>query len=184
MAHEVRSCLATYGIAMMLFGVLALGGCASGIKREKFTGLYEASRAVQSSTEVGVTPNELRGLVQKMATEVAIARDRARTDSEKQLVTAYDEALSVYTDSLELWDVISSLKAQNDVGLPPGALNKAPQAKRIIEKYGLRPTHHGPIEIGVGKPLEWDAFDSQTVRTMWSFGEEKLTRANSLFLAH
>ena len=74
------------------------------IELAKYEGLYRSVKAIETAVVVAVTRDKFRELVQNAGTELAIAKDRAKSQSEIELVNQYGSALNTYLGSLKLWD--------------------------------------------------------------------------------
>lgn len=89
------------------------------ISRSKFEPVYRASKAIQAATGTGVTYEKFGELLQALSAEIAIAKDQELNQHEVHLMKLYDEALTHYRVSSELWS--AKLQATNKIwkgGIP------------------------------------------------------------------
>ena len=70
---------------------------------ERFRSLYRSARSVEGAIAVGVSYVKFGEILQVFATELLIAKDAAKDDSDRALVAAYAEVLDVYKDSAAIW---------------------------------------------------------------------------------
>ena len=80
---------------------LAVGANAS--EQLKFEPLYRAGKAIEGATAVGVGFVKFSELTQAFTTELLVAKDRAATDKERQIVALYATAAQAFVDSLTIW---------------------------------------------------------------------------------
>jgi len=69
----------------------------------KFEDLRKAATTAKASIGVGVTYTVLGDLVRGLAVQTELARGKASTPEERQLIRAADEATQFYQDSLHIW---------------------------------------------------------------------------------
>ena len=133
------------------------------IDQQKVESLYRSAKAIQASLSVGLTNSRFQELRQAFATEIAIAKDKAKDDRERELVAAYAEALSTLQDSDVLWrkqiaDAGSGLTSEGETIVARGKSEpvQADEAARgyrgtlsvdhamdaLVTKYGLKKTFH------------------------------------------
>ncbi len=151
-------------IGLVLAVGLLLSACGSGVNKAKCEGLYRAGKGIEGAVSVGVNLIGYRELLQKLATEISIAADSAASDSEREMVTAYRDALVAYKDAETIWS--KSLSG-------PSRLNAFdPEIKRIAGEY--------PIDgEGVGANFSFDA--KAAVQTIWQTAQRELTRGNRVY---
>lgn len=139
------------------------------IDRGKFDGLYRATKAIDAAVAVSVTNPEFRKLLQAGATELSIAKDRAKTPDEIKVVDLFSQALSVYRDSLGLWD--AQMKEENVI--EKTAIVCAGEVADIAAKNGLEPVEWSHPKIPV--------IPRDSLQYLWALAGVKLRKANSFY---
>jgi hypothetical protein len=151
-----------YGLAMAIF-LFHFNACdwrRSG-RQAKFEPLYRSAKAMQAATGVGLSYQQLGELLQKFATEVAIAADNSETSEEKVLVAAYGEALMKYKDSHTVWNaqIQSESRVTDDV-------------EPLVAKYKL------PIrEVSAG----FRFFENGAIQRIWEEASGAVNKATALY---
>jgi len=80
-----------------------------GITAHIFENPYIAAKAIEGSARVGVSRDSFGELLQKLSTEIEVARDSVRTEKEKQVIRLYDEVMETYRDSMKVWQMKNRL---------------------------------------------------------------------------
>lgn len=73
------------------------------INQQSFEGVHRAAKAIDASIGVGINYIKFQELLQSLATEISIARNKVKSPGEKDLLGIYVEVLSMYHDSAVLW---------------------------------------------------------------------------------
>jgi len=137
----------------------------------KFDAVYRAAKATEAAANVGVNYQEFGKLVQNLATEVSIAKDRASTPDESNLVSMYAGVLDSYKDSLAIWKAKIDLAGKD---FPfKGAIPCVGEIATIASKYEL-------------PPIEWPAggiplIPDECLQYLWVSASDRLNAANSLY---
>ena len=71
--------------------------------QKTFDGVSRASKAIDSAATVGVAYQKFAELVQNFATEMSVAKDKAKSSQEVEVFKAFITALETYNDALKLW---------------------------------------------------------------------------------
>ena len=103
----------------------------------KFDGVNRASKKVEASMNIGISYQQFGELLQNLATEILIARDKISTDREKAILGRYSEALDIYKDSHLLWKYKIEDHAKGDVFALFDVIEVRPDMIPIISKYNL-----------------------------------------------
>lgn len=153
--------------------LLLLSGCARGIDREKFVGVYRAGQDLQGATSVGVTLVHYRELLASFASQVAQANDAARTERERLMVGQYAFALDCYRDAGEVW----TTKIEHSSPLMEGLLyvETIPNGPALIQKYSLS-LHPSPF-----RPDLAAVNGDEAMQEMWRKGRQGLAIANTAY---
>lgn len=73
------------------------------IDTTKFDGLNRAAKKIEASTSVGVSYQQMGELLQNLATELSVAKDKISSNKEKTIFGQYSDILDAYKDSHLLW---------------------------------------------------------------------------------
>ena len=73
------------------------------IDQKKFEATYRAAKGIEAALSVGVNAFKHQELLQLLATEIAVGRDRAATANERLLVDVYAEAASLFATAGQSW---------------------------------------------------------------------------------
>ena len=105
---------ATRVTAAGLLTIVILGGCSGSpapkpIKQdprpEVFEPVYRVATELRSAQEVGMNRRQFGELLERLATELSLARDKAESPKERQVIEGYAEVLQIYKDAASIWDV-------------------------------------------------------------------------------
>lgn len=111
-------------LAVALLLPLAPGGCSGppapqvakpDPRPEVFEPAYRVAAELRSAQEVGMNRRRFGELLEKFATELTLARDKAQSAKEQQVIRGYDEVLGIYKDAAKIWDVKISVPEIKDV---------------------------------------------------------------------
>ena len=61
--------------------------------------VYRAATELRATQDIGMNRQRFGDLLQKFATEITIARDRAESPREQQVIQGYSDVLQIYKDS-------------------------------------------------------------------------------------
>ena len=115
---------ATKIISVALLIPLALGGCSGSPapkpvktdpRPEVFEPVYRVATELRSAQEVGMNRRRFGELLEKLATELSLARDKAESPKEQPVIQAYAEILQIYKDAAAIWDVKISVPEIRDL---------------------------------------------------------------------
>lgn len=104
-------------IAIGLFSAF-VSGCSVGpaskptaadLRPEVIEPVYRAATELRAAQDIGMNRQRFGDLLQKFATEITVARDRAESPREQQVIQGYSDALQIYKDSASVWDVKFSI---------------------------------------------------------------------------
>jgi hypothetical protein len=114
---------------MMLLSV-TLGGCSGGLgpnpptaskpskldpRPEVFEPVYRVATELRSAQEVGMNRRRFGELLEKLATELSLAKDKAESLKEQRVLQGYAEVLQIYKDAAAVWDVKISIPEIKDI---------------------------------------------------------------------
>lgn len=105
-------------IAVALLLPTALGGCSGSPepkpvktdpRPEVFEPVYRVATELRSAQEVGMNRQRFGELLEKLTTEISLARDKAEFPKEQRVIQGYAEVLQIYKDAATIWDVKLSI---------------------------------------------------------------------------
>lgn len=171
-------------MAVLVFiGCVSLVGCSSTVEQKQYAkvdqkqyeNLYRAAKAIEGSIAVGVNYQKFGELLQNLSTEISIANDKAKSDSEKELLKHYLDALTAYRESATVW--------KNKIGsarydfIPTGQIYVEDELRPIVKKYSL-PTKPHVIRITGAK---FDTISGDAVQTIWTKAHEHLEKGTKIY---
>ncbi len=115
---------ATKIIAVALLLSVSLGGCSESPapkaskpdpRPEVFEPVYRVATELRSAQEVGMNRRRFGDLLEKLATEISLARDKAESPKEQRVIQGYAEVLQIYKDAAAIWDVKISVPELKDL---------------------------------------------------------------------
>ena len=115
---------ATRIISVALLVPLALGGCSGSPapkpvkadpRPEVFEPVYRVATELRSAQEVGMNRRRFGELLEKLATELSLSRDKAESPKEQRVIRGYAEVLQIYKDAAAIWDVKISVPEIKDI---------------------------------------------------------------------
>ena len=122
----------------------------------KFEPLYRAAKAIQASTAVGLSYQQLGELLLTLGTEVSIAADKAEAPEEKALVAAYVSVLEAYKDSHSVWNATIQSNSRVTRDLEP-----------LVAKYKL--------------PASGGTFEDGAIQMIWQSASTRVDNATALY---
>jgi len=136
-------------LPFLLLACLVILGCSSegvGIKEgTKFSAVYRSVKTTQAALQVGVNYNGLGELIQKMATEISIVEDKAKSKEDKEILNEYRKITNMYKDSLKAWGIAIFQRSDSKhlpYDLPEGWLYINDDLRPIISMYTIKTTEH------------------------------------------
>jgi hypothetical protein len=72
---------------------------------ELFEPVYRVATELRAAQEVGMNRPRFGELLEKFATELTLARDKAEFPKEQRVIQGYAEVLQIYKDAASIWDV-------------------------------------------------------------------------------
>jgi hypothetical protein len=133
------------------------------VNRAKLEPLYRSAKTIQAAIGVGLNVPRYAELLQGVATEVAIAGDRATTEKEKAIVTAYAAAVMTLHDAQTLW---TKRNENSDGG---GFVRIEGEAARLVEKYNV-PTDK-----------KYGIYGDEGIQAIWARAGEQINAATKLY---
>jgi hypothetical protein len=115
---------ATKFIAAALLLSVTLEGCSGSTapkpskpdpRQEVFEPVYRVATELRSAQEVGMNRRRFGELLEKLATELSLARDKAESSKEQRVIQGYAEVLQIYKDAAAVWDVKISVPELKDI---------------------------------------------------------------------
>ena len=150
---------ATRIIAVALLLPATLGGCSGATapeaskpdpRPEVFEPVYRVATELRSAQEVGMNRQRFGELLEKLATEVSLARDKAESPKEQRVIQGYAEVLQIYKDAATIWDVKLSIPELEDLS---EQRSKNMVAAGSID--GIQQNYHFGTAVSEGIPLNF-----------------------------
>jgi hypothetical protein len=101
-------------ICVAMLASTVSGGCSKPTAQEApkpdprpevFEPVYRVATELRSAQEVGMNRQRFGELLQKLGTELTLARDKSQSAKEHRLIQGYDEVLQIYKDAALIWDL-------------------------------------------------------------------------------
>jgi hypothetical protein len=155
---------------LMLWGIMLFAsGCVSepGLDKGKFSGLNKTAQELKTVITSTRPCDMLDGLVQKLASQISVMKEKAISKPERDLIAAYTELLATYKDGLLLCQT-RTLLAEFPF-LPKGRIYVPQELDPVVEKYGLSTERH------LYKPTGqyWRSVSSDSIQVIWENAEAR-----------
>lgn len=148
--------------------------CAPKIDKNKFENVNRATKSIEGAIKVGVNYQKFSELVQNMSTEIAIAKDKIKTDEEKGLLERYDSILESYHESGVVWQ--NKIECSPYDWIPTGQIYVEGDLEPIISKYNFKTeTHTVPY---VGKKFK--TISDNSIQMIWDNARTQTDSANAI----
>jgi len=142
------------------------------INQSKFEAVNRAAKAIEGSIAVGINYRNFQASLQALATEILIAKDKMKSQEEKDMLGNYSEVLSMYKDSLTLWQHKINDRGEYDyITGKQGTIVADSEVHAIAEMYNLS---MAPNESGV-------MLADEGIQTIWGAAQQQLEKTNALF---
>jgi hypothetical protein len=154
------------------------------ITQATFEPVYRASKAIQGATGPGVTYVKFGELLQGLSTEIGIAKDHQMNDLDKKLMALYDDALSAYKFSSELWK--HKINASDNVwkGEIPvafvlnGKMTRSDGVSEAeLQQYALVPVDRKVPYTG----RKYQALPAEAIQMVWLKADAILKQATEMY---
>ncbi len=168
-------------LSILVICILFCVNCSSKINQKNFEKLYQSAKAIEGSVSVGVNYQKFGELLQNFATEISIAKEKTKSEEEKELLKTYLEILDTYKDSLRLWDDKISFTCATFYPLPcpiPNGYIYIDKSDPVLKKYEFTISEN-PNAIG---SFTCCYIQEDSIQKIWSKAHEKLEKANKLYL--
>lgn len=156
---------------------------------EVYEPVYRVATELRSAQEVGMNRRRFGELLEKLATEISLTKDKAESAKEQRVIQGYTEVLQVYKDAASIWDVklqvpelIDLADQHPDVGNTDAIIRKAnfkmavtdgiplnfyPEGSTGID--GLVTQYQLPVKDSEG----WKTIPNDSVERVWSRARAK-----------
>jgi hypothetical protein len=130
----------------------------------KFANLKRAFTAISAATTTGVSLVQYAPMIQAAATEVALARDAAASDAERQALDLYERAIDAYRDAATFWqrDIEFYARSDNRLAYGGGLPVDMVGVGHLVGKWNLSAGRSDIWGINRGVPR------SYALSTMWA----------------
>lgn len=163
-------------ISIVLMALSLLVGCSPKIDQKKYENLHRAAKAIEGATAVGVSYQKFGELLQNLSTEISIAKDKVKSDAEKELLKQYLDVLMTYHESATVWK--HKIEGARYDWIPRGQVYVESELQPIISKYSL-PTESHVIRITAHK---FQTISENAIQLIWDKAHESLEKATKLYL--
>jgi len=143
--------------------VLFVSGCESepGIDKKKFSELSRTVGNLQTAITSGKPCDIPDALLQILASETSVLKDKTASKAESDLVNAYSRLLNTYRDGLLLCQYQSQSPQYQFV--PRGRIYVFQELDPLVQKYGLSTESHLYKPTGV----YWRSIERGSIKVIW-----------------
>ncbi len=149
--------------------------CSTRIDMKKFESVHRAGRSIEAGTRVGINQVKFEELVQNLAGEIAIARDKLESEEEKEILEIYSATLFIYQDSLALWRAKTKYATAIERLGGTGRILIGSEVSSIVAKYQLQTEPLNPAF-----PTGFQAVSEDSIQLLWGAARKELEKANAL----
>jgi hypothetical protein len=154
-----RRSVITLAAALLLFA----SGCVAepGLDKGKFEELNRAAQDLKAVLRSGKGCEVPDTVLQRLASGTAALKDKTASKAERDLLSAYENLVTIYQDGLLLCRSRGHLSRFEFV--PKGRIYVTQELDPIVEKYDL------PIERHVYKPtgVSWRSISGNSITVIW-----------------
>ena len=168
-------------------------------------GIFESAHRVATQLkvgqEVGMNREKLAILLQELATEVALLKEKVESPREQAIAQKYSELLSIYKDSARMWDVRISVPGLKRFAQQWYDLNGAAESSTAklleLQKFEIASIHGIPLNlypegstgidylvdryrIPVTEEDGWRTVPIDSVQMIWAKAAEKSAEVDTL----
>lgn len=135
--------------------------------------VLRAFTALRASRDAGLSYVQYGPMIQAAATEVALVRERAKTEQEREAVAKYEAAIDAYRDAATWWERDISFYARRDNGLAyaGGLPFKQVGLEALVRKWNLPTTKSDIWGLHAGVPR------SVALSTIWMAADAAIAAA-------
>lgn len=162
-------------IPITMLGLALLAGCSPKIDQKKYENLYRAAKAIEGAIAVGITYPKFGELLQNLSTEISIANDKAKSDTEKELLKSYFEVLTTFQESSTVWKY--KIEGSRYDWIPKGQIFVEDELRPIIEKYSFPMELH---EIKITRN-SFTTISENSIKIIWEKAHDQLEKANKIY---
>lgn len=155
--------------------ILLLVGCTPKVDQKKYENLHRAAKAIAGAIAVGVNYQKFGELLQNLSTEISIANDKAKSDTEKELLKEYLNVLITYHESATIWKY--KIEGARYEFIPSGRVYVKSELQSIISKYSLPTESHVTRIIG----YKFETISENAIQLIWGKAHERLEKATKLY---
>lgn len=124
-------------IITLLVLVVFLSGYSGKISANEAESLYRSAKAIIGATSVGVNYQKFGELLQGLATEISIVKDKKLRENEQELLKLYEEAMRCYEDSMILWRAMIKYDVDNPGRMDYADMKMLLALQPMLARYGL-----------------------------------------------
>lgn len=161
-------------ILIVSIGFILLVGCTPKIDQNKYENLHRAAKTIEAATAVGVNYQKFGELLQNLSAEFSIANDKAKSDTEKELLKEYLDVLMTYQESATIWK--KKITSTRYDWIPSGQVLVESELRPIISKYSL------PTESHIFTGIKFETISENSIQVIWGKASERLEKATKLYL--
>lgn len=136
----------------------------------KFDGVNRAAKKIEASTSVGINYQQFGELLQNLATEILITRDKLTTDKERSILAQYTTIVDAYKDSHLLWQYKIEDHSKGDVWAMENVIVVRPDMVPIISQYN----------IAERKVTDFSLISADSIKDIWLKAHTELEKTTAL----
>jgi hypothetical protein len=149
------------------------------ITTKTFEPVYRAAKSIEGAARSGVSYVKFSELLQALSTELGIARDQKLNETDRKLLTLFDEVYEHYKASSLLWHM--KIEMSDDLWkdeIPFQFSDKAdPSFAALIKKYDLSAAERKVPYTGT----RYRALAADSIQRVWASAETALKTASDLY---
>ncbi|MDD4893919.1 MAG: hypothetical protein PHW54_01215 [Candidatus Omnitrophica bacterium] len=148
------------------------------IEKNKFEETYRAAKTIVSAANVGVNFMKFNELVQNLAIELSILKDKKLTGAEEKISELYNKALKMYEDSLILWDAMIKHDVDNPSRMDYTDMKVLLALRPLLSQYGIELI----VDERLSKLMNFSFYiiPKNSLQLIWNKAQEEIDQANRL----
>lgn len=138
--------------------------------------VFAAAQALQSVIDLGVSYNDYKPYVQKLAVELGAYKAAVKFPEEQRAVELLQESIDAYEHAREYWyaDIEFYARRDNRIAYPDGLPMQMAGVSYIINRYSI------PIQNSDWLGLNRGASRGTALSTIWQFAQGKISEAKAV----
>lgn len=158
-------------LAVIFTAVCLCAGCSSSspeLNRGKFGGVNSAALEVKGTLSSGAGYQAFSAALLKLSSELAVLKEKVKTDQEKDLLKDYSDLYGIYHDGYILWKY--KLEFTRYGFVPADLIYVNQDIEPIVVKYRI------PVEYHVYAPTQqtWKSIPEESIRMIWTNADSEM----------